>query len=162
VFAYLAVYTLLAVGSFAVVTVIGGEGDANHGLDAFRGMGRHRPLLAGAFTVLLLGQAGIPFTGGFVVKLGVLAAAVDNGSYLLAAVAMLAAAVAAFVYLRILVALYLEDDGSDGDGRAALPAAPAGPVFVSLVAAAGVLAVGLVPGPLLSLARDAVPVLVGG
>ena len=145
-----------------VITVIGGEGDANHGLDAYRGMGRRRPLLAGAFTVLLLGQAGIPFTGGFVVKLGVLASAVDNGSYLLAAVAMLAAAVAAFVYLRILVALYLEDDGSDGDGRAALPAAPAGPVFVSLVAAAGVLAVGLVPGPLLSLARDAVPVLVGG
>lgn len=162
VFAYLAVYTLLAVGSFAVITVIGGEGDANHSLDAYRGMGRRRPLLAGAFTVLLLGQAGIPFTGGFVVKLGVLASAVDNGSYLLAAVAMLAAAVAAFVYLRILVALYLEDDGSDGDGRAALPAAPAGPVFVSLVAAAGVLAVGLVPGPLLSLARDAVPVLVGG
>ena len=52
---------------------------------ALRGLG---PVLAGAFTVLLLGQAGVPFTGGFVAKLGVLAAAVDGRTYWVAMVAM--------------------------------------------------------------------------
>ena len=159
VLAYLAVYALLTVGSFGVVTVVGGTGDSSHGLDSYRGLGRRRPLLAGAFTVLLLGQAGIPFTGGFVVKLGVLAAAVDMGTYWLAGVAMLAAAVAAFVYLRVLVAMYLKEapTGSEVPG-----VVPVGALVVIIVSAATVLLAGLVPGPLLDLARDAVPVLVVG
>ena len=159
VLAYLAVYALLTVGSFGVVTVVGGTGDSSHGLDSYRGLGRRRPFLAGTFTVLLLGQAGIPFTGGFVVKLGVLAAAVDMGTYWLAGVAMLAAAVAAFVYLRVLVAMYLKEapTGSEVPG-----AVPVGALVVIIVSAATVLLAGLVPGPLLDLARDAVPVLVVG
>ncbi|MBL6926129.1 MAG: NADH-quinone oxidoreductase subunit N [Acidimicrobiia bacterium] len=159
VLAYLAVYAFLTVGSFAVVTVVSGTGDASHGLDAYRGMGRRQPALAGVFTVLLLGQAGIPFTGGFVVKLGVLAAAVDGGAYWLAGVAMLAAAVAAFVYLRLLVAMYLEEvpSGTETSG-----AVPLGALVVAVASAVIVLVVGLVPGPLLDLARDAVPVLVAG
>ena len=157
VLAYLAVYAFLAAGSFAVVTVVAGRGDADHDLGAYQGLGRSRPLLAAAFTILLLGQAGIPFTGGFVVKLGVLAAAVDSASYWLAAVAMLAAAVASFVYLRILVALYLEGEPDD-----AVQPAPAGAVVVAVVAAVVVLAVGLLPGPLLELTRSALPVLVAG
>ncbi|HJM26779.1 MAG: NADH-quinone oxidoreductase subunit N [Acidimicrobiales bacterium] len=159
VLAYLAVYALLTVGSFGVVTVVGGTGDSSHGLDSYRGLGRRRPFLAGTFTVLLLGQAGIPFTGGFVVKLGVLAAAVDMGTYWLAGVAMLAAAVAAFVYLRVLVAMYLKEapTGSEVPG-----VVPVGALVVIIVSAATVLLAGLVPGPLLDLARDAVPVLVVG
>jgi NADH-quinone oxidoreductase subunit N len=159
VLAYLAVYALLTVGSFAVVTVVGGTGDSAHGLDSYRGLGQRRPLLAGAFTILLLGQAGIPFTGGFVVKLGVLAAAVNTGAYWLAGVAMLAAAIAAFVYLRVLVAMYLEETPT---GSAAPAAIPVGALVVVVVSSAAVLLVGLIPGPLLDLARDAVPVLVAG
>ena len=94
-------------------------------------------------------------------KLGVLAAAVADQGYWAAGIAMLAAAAAAFVYLRILVSMYLED-ADVADGAAASPTAPAGARVVIAVACAGVLFIGLVPGPLLALARDAVPVLVGG
>jgi len=162
VYAYLVVYTLLATGSFAVLTVMGGPGDSAHSLDDYRGLVRRRPVLAGAFTVLLLGQAGVPFTGGFVAKLGVLAAAVEGRGYWVAGVAMLAAAIAAFVYLRILVAMYLEDAGDAGDaGDAEDAGVPLGARVVIGVACTGVLAIGIVPGPLMDLARDAVPVLVG-
>ena len=159
VYVYLFVYTLLATGSFAVITTVGGRGDAAHGLDAYRGLARRQPVLAGAFTVLLLGQAGIPFTGGFVAKLGVLAAVVEGRTYWVAMVAMAAAAVAAFVYLRILVAMYLEAPESDTADRTEVPA---GTRVVIGVACAGVLLIGLVPGFLLDIASDAVPVLVGG
>ena len=158
VLAYLGAYTLLACGSFAVVTVVGGAGDDRHGLDAYRGRGASRPWLAGAFAVLLLGQAGVPFTAGFVAKFGVIAAAAEGRSYALAGVAMLAASVAAFVYLRILVAMYL-DDGSDVPD---VDPVPWGPRIVIAVSVSLVLFLGVVPGPLVDLAKDAVPVLVGG
>ena len=158
VLAYLGAYTLLACGSFAVVTVVGGAGDDRHGLDAYRGLGASRPWLAGAFAVLLLGQAGVPFTAGFVAKFGVIAAAAEGRSYALAGVAMLAASVAAFVYLRILVAMYL-DDGSDAPD---VDPVPWGPRIVIAVSVSLVLFLGVVPGPLVDLAKDAVPVLVGG
>ena len=158
VLAYLGAYTLLACGSFAVVTVVGGAGDDRHGLDAYRGLGASRPWLAGAFAVLLLGQAGVPFTAGFVAKFGVIAAAAEGRSYALAGVAMLAASVAAFVYLRILVAMYL-DDGPDAPD---VDPVPWGPRIVIAVSVSLVLFLGVVPGPLVDLAKDAVPVLVGG
>ena len=92
-------------------------------------------------------------------KLGVLAAAVEGRTYWLAMVAMAAAAVAAFVYLRILVAMYLEDPGADSVDRSEVPT---GARVVVGVACLGVLVVGVAPGLLLDIAADAVPVLVGG
>ena len=83
---------------------------------------------------------------------------IRDSSYALAGVAMLAASVAAFVYLRILVAMYL-DDGSDA---AEVDPVPWGPRIVLAVSVALVLFLGVVPGPLVDLAKDAVPVLVGG
>ena len=159
VLVYLGVYTLLAVGSFAVLSAMGGVGDTGHRLEDYRGLARRQPLLAASFTVLLLGQAGIPFTGGFVAKLGVIAAAVNVGSYAVAAAAMLGAAIAAFVYLRLLVAMYLDDDQAADTHPVVVPV---GARMVIGLAAAGVLFVGLVPGPLVDLSRDAIPVLVGG
>jgi NADH-quinone oxidoreductase subunit N len=60
-------------------------------------------------TVLLLAQAGVPVTSGFVAKFGVIRAAVSVESYPLAIVAMVAAVVAAYLYLRIMVSMWLQD-----------------------------------------------------
>lgn len=113
---YLIAYSAMALGSFAVATVVSGRGDADHGLDAYRGLAKKHPALALMMAVLLFSQAGIPFTSGFMSKFRVLGAAVDGEAYVLAAVAMLAAVVAAFIYLRIIVAMFLSDD--EGDDRA--------------------------------------------
>ena len=90
---YLAAYAAMAVGSFAVITVVSGPGDEGTGIDSLRGLAARRPLLAVAFTVLLLSQAGIPFTAGFWAKFQVISAAVDARSFWLAVIAMLAAVV---------------------------------------------------------------------
>jgi len=104
---YLLAYTFLIVGSFAVVTLVSGSGDDRHGLDAYRGLAKRRPLLAVALTVFLLAQAGVPFTSGFLAKFYVILAAVESRSYALAVIAMLAAVVAAFFYLRLIVVMYM-------------------------------------------------------
>ena len=103
---YLFTYTFMVIGSFAVITVVGGRGDAAHDLERYRGLSRRAPWLALSFTVLLLGQAGIPFTTGFLAKLEVVSGAVSGGSTVLAVIAMVSAAIAAFFYLRVVFLMY--------------------------------------------------------
>jgi len=120
---YLFVYTFMVIGSFAVVTVVGGRGDTRHDLDRYRGLAARRPLLAGSLAVLLMAQAGIPFTTGFLAKLEVISAAVGARSTALAVVAMVSAAIAAFFYLRVILYMYssvpaLSPATASGEGRA--------------------------------------------
>jgi NADH-quinone oxidoreductase subunit N len=103
---YVFVYAFLVLGSFAVIGVVGRRGDRDHDLDAYRGLGRRQPALALAFAILLLAQAGAPFTTGFLAKLYVVQAAVGAHSYALAVVAMLSGAVAAAFYLRVVFLMY--------------------------------------------------------
>jgi NADH-quinone oxidoreductase subunit N len=70
---YLAIYAIQLVGAFAVVSVVSGADGAGSSIDEYRGLGRRSPLLAGSFTVILLGMGGLPVTSGFVAKFGVFA-----------------------------------------------------------------------------------------
>ena len=168
---YLAAYTFMILGSFAVATVVGGDGDQHHRIDDYRGLAARRPLLALCFTVLLLSQAGIPFTTGFVAKFNVISAVVSRGhapDYVLGVIAMLAAAIGVSFYLRIVLAMYQSPAGEseaeagvagDGGGVAVLAPARAG-VSVSQAAVIGVcvvftLALGIYPSPLVHLAERA-------
>ena len=103
---YLFTYTFLTIGSFAVITVMSHEGDTGHQITDYRGLARRQPVLALSFAVLLLGQAGVPFTTGFLAKFGVVGATVATHAYALAVIAMVSAAIAAFFYLRVAVTMY--------------------------------------------------------
>jgi len=111
---YLFTYAFMVIGSFAVITVIGGTGDTRHDLDNYRGLASRRPWLAGSLAVLLMAQAGIPFTTGFLAKLEVISASVGGRSTALAVVAMVSAAIAAFFYLRVILLMYSPSTTSDG------------------------------------------------
>ena len=114
---YLFTYTFIIAGTFAVVGLIQGQGEARNDLGAVRGLARRRPRLALALLVFLLAQAGVPFTSGFLAKFYVVEAAIQRGQYVLAVIAMLAAAVAAFFYLRVALLMYSsEPAGVAGDG----------------------------------------------
>ena len=147
---YLGVYAFLALGSFAVVTIIGYGADGRQSLDAYDGLAKRSPALAAAFTVLLLAQAGVPFTTGFWAKLEVIGASVEARSYWLAGIAMLGAVVAAFLYLRLVVRMYLTAPTEDGR-----PAVSRSAGFVVAVCAAVTVVFGILPGPLVELTNDA-------
>jgi NADH-quinone oxidoreductase subunit N len=153
---YLAAYTFMVAGSFGVVTVVSRVGDTGHSVDAYRGLARARPALALVFTVFLLAQAGVPLTSGFFAKFYVITAAVEAGSEWLGVVAMLSAVIAAYVYLRIVVAMYF----ADGEDERARPVVP----FAATVALGAALVVTVVagfwPGSISDLANDAIPALV--
>ncbi len=151
---YLFTYAIIVIGTFAVVALVARRGDRDTDLDAFRGLSRARPWLAVALTVFLLAQAGVPFTTGFIAKFGVIEAAVDEGSYTLAVVAMVASVVAAFLYLRIMVSAWIADVPEDGEATK-----PVGlPVVTGLAitaAAVFTVVVGIIPGWLVDAAQSA-------
>jgi NADH-quinone oxidoreductase subunit N len=110
---YLVLYSVLTIGSFAVVALVARHAGGDTSLDAFLGLAKRRPLLAVGLTVFLLAQAGVPLTSGFVAKWGVIQAAVEEESYAIAIIAMLAAVIAAFLYLRIMVNTWLREGPAD-------------------------------------------------
>ena len=145
---YLLLYSVLTIGSFAVVSLVARANGGDTSLDAFKGFATRRPAVALALTVFLLAQAGVPLTSGFVAKWGVIQAAVEEESYAIAIIAMVAAVVAAFLYLRIMVSMWLESGAAD-DVREPLPAYTAVAVFL---AAAFTVAIGVWPNWLLDAA----------
>jgi NADH-quinone oxidoreductase subunit N len=119
---YLFAYMLMTIGSFAIVTLLGRAGDGDHDLSRYRGLAGRQPLLALAFAVLLLAQAGAPFTTGLWAKVEVVFADIDVGGapyVVLAAIAMLSAVVAAYFYLRVAVLMYAGGGLGEPEGAAA-------------------------------------------
>jgi NADH-quinone oxidoreductase subunit N len=147
---YVMTYVPVVVATFAVVTLVGGLGDENHSIEKYRGLARRQPWLGGALAVLLLSQLGAPLTTGFYAKFTVLAAVVDAGSSTLAVIALLAAAIAAFFYLRWVMTLYADDD-LEGT-RIVVPPLTG---FVIAVGVAATLVFGVWPGPIAALAQHA-------
>ena len=86
----------------------------------FAGLGRREPLLGVLMTLFLLSLTGIPPTAGFFAKAFVILAAVEAGGPLsvLAVIAVLNAAVAAFYYLRVVVYMYMRDPAERRPGAA--------------------------------------------
>ena len=156
---YLGTYALMATGAFAVVMVIARRGDDRHSLPDYRGLARSQPLLAGLLTLFLLAQAGVPLTGGFVAKLSVFSAAVDVGQYWLALIGMLSAVIGAFVYLRIVLAMYAPPE-EFGEPDPDPVRVDTGTRIALAVAAAAVVFLGVAPGLVLDYARDATQLVV--
>jgi NADH-quinone oxidoreductase subunit N len=121
---YLFTYTFMVIGTFAIISVLQGRGELRNDLSAVRGLAARNPWLAGAMLVLLLGQAGMPLTSGFLGKWVVISAVLAKGQYALGLIGMLGAAIAAFFYLRVALFMYMGPDGravagtggADGEG----------------------------------------------
>ena len=160
---YLITYAFMVLGSFTIVSIVGRLSGGKTNLQDFEGLASRRPILAAVFTVFLLGQAGIPLTTGFFAKFYVIEAAIEARSFGLAVTAMVTAVIAAFLYLKILVRMWL-DDNEESDrmsmrqARANIPI-PFQVGFVLLVSGGFTLFFGIWPEPIVELVREALPIL---
>ena len=146
---YLVAYGFSTIAAFAIVSLVrDGGSEATH-LSQWAGLGKNHPVVAGAFAFLLLAFAGIPLTSGFTAKFAVFSAAVGHGATVLAVIGVLSSAIAAFVYVRIIVLMYFSEPAGDSV-RAVSPS-----MVTTLAVSIGVLAtfvLGVAPSPLLDLA----------
>ncbi|MDX3098619.1 NADH-quinone oxidoreductase subunit NuoN [Streptomyces sp. ME01-24h] len=111
---YLAAYSFVTLGAFAVVTLVrDAGGEATH-LSRWAGLGRRSPLVAAVFAVFLLAFAGIPLTSGFAGKFAVFSAAAQGGAVPLVIVGVISSAIAAFFYIRVIVLMFFSEPKADG------------------------------------------------
>jgi len=149
---YLLAYGLTTIGVFAVLTLVrDGDGEATH-LSKWAGLGRRSPLTAAVMALFLLALAGIPLTSGFTGKFAVFRAAIDDGAWPLVVVALLASAVAAFFYLRVIVLMYFSEPAADGP-TVGVPGLPT--TLVLAVTVTATVGLGVIPGAVLDLAEQA-------
>jgi NADH-quinone oxidoreductase subunit N len=140
---YGAAYTFMNMGAFAVVTALQRRPGVTSQITTFAGLGRRDPWLGALMALFLLSLTGIPPLAGFWAKAYVILAAIQAGGWLtvLAVLAMVNAAAAAFYYLRVVVYMYMREPTDE-----TVPSAPS-PLFrVGLaIAGIGTLIFGLFP-----------------
>jgi proton-translocating NADH-quinone oxidoreductase chain N len=149
---YLAAYGFATVGAFAIVTLVRDQaGEAAH-LSRWAGLGKRSPLIAGVFALFLIAFAGIPLTSGFTGKFAVFRAAISGGALPLVIVGVIASAILAFPYVRVIVLMFFSEPAADGPDVLRPSAFTGAAVAVGAVAT---LVLGIVPQPLLNLANHA-------
>lgn len=101
---YLLIYALMNIGAFGVIALL--EWDERAGsvqtLASLAGVGQRHPVLGVAMGIFMFSLAGFPPLGGFFGKVAVFAPAIDAGLTWLVVIGVLASAVSAVYYLRIL------------------------------------------------------------
>jgi NADH-quinone oxidoreductase subunit N len=148
---YLLVYAVITLGAFATVIASAPGGRERLAIAEWTGLGQRHPVFAGLMTLFLLSLAGIPPTAGFMAKFFVFSGAVDAGETGLVVVGVLTSAIAAFFYLRVIVAMWLQEPAPGQLGLGPSPALSAG----LAIACAATIGLGVWPQGLIELARHA-------
>jgi NADH-quinone oxidoreductase subunit N len=146
---YLASYALMNIGAFAVISYVAGRHEQHVRIEDLAGLGRREPALAALLSVFVFSLIGVPLTGGFFAKFYVFQAALNAHMVWLTVIGLINSAIAAYYYLKIIVAVYIREPA---EGTAQL-APPSASLRVAVWASAlGTLVLGIFPSTLLSFA----------
>jgi NADH-quinone oxidoreductase subunit N len=150
---YLFAYGFSTLGAFAVVSVVrDANGVEETDMARWAGLGRRYPLVGVVFSLFLLAFAGIPLTSGFVSKFAVFKAAGQGGAIPLVVVGVIASAIAAYFYVRVIVLMFFTDPPEDAP-EVITPSSLS--VATITLTAAITFALGALPQPLLDLVDHA-------
>lgn len=139
---YLLAYAVMNVGAFAVVTLIARSGDRRTEVEDYNGIGFRSPVLAFALSLFLLSLLGMPLTAGFMGKIMVFSAALNQGYIWLVVIGVLNTAVSAYYYLRLIIVMFFRERTSPWEA----PRVRASLVLALVITIAGVLYLGIFPG----------------
>ncbi|HEX3174675.1 MAG TPA: NADH-quinone oxidoreductase subunit N [Solirubrobacterales bacterium] len=164
---YLAGYALMNMAAFAAIVARERETGWGDSIEAIRGLGRERPLLAWPLTISMLALAGLPATVGFIGKLYLIEALVEGDYTWLAVFIAVGTMISLAYYLRVVAAMWMRPGGEVSATPAIAGASPeADPidpdagrriylVGPALLAAAGAVFFGVIPQPLVEFAQQA-------
>ena len=110
---YLFAYGLTTIAAFGIITLVRDSSGEVTDLNRWIGIGKKSPLVAAAFSFILLSFAGIPLTSGFIGKFAIFSAAYKSGNISLVVVGVLSSAIAAFFYIRVIIMMFFTNPVND-------------------------------------------------
>jgi len=110
---YLFSYGFTTIAAFGIISLVRDSTGEVSDLNRWVGLGKKSPLVAAVFSFLLLGFAGIPLTSGFIGKFAIFSAAYQSANISLVVVGVLASAIAAFFYIRVIIMMFFTDPVND-------------------------------------------------
>jgi NADH-quinone oxidoreductase subunit N len=156
---YVISYVVTTLASFGVLLLLAREGFESEEIADFAGLNQRSPLYAGIMAVCMFSLAGIPPLVGFYAKLSVLQALIASGQssdLALAVFAVLMSLIGAFYYLRLVKVMYF-----DNPITASTVVAPNDVRVVLCINGALVLALGVLPGGLMTLCAHSILQMLG-
>jgi NADH-quinone oxidoreductase subunit N len=104
---YLVIYGIMNAGAFGVLGILKSKGEEAETYDDIAGLARRHPALAAVMAVCVFALAGLPPIIGFWGKLYLVGAAISAGYIWLVVLLVIASAIGAVYYLRIIGACFL-------------------------------------------------------
>ena len=155
---YLTGYLFTVLAGFLVITLVLRHLETED-ISGLSGLGQRSPLLAGTMTLAMVSLAGLPPLAGFFGKFLLLKSVIDlgpgnHGYYCLAFTALVGVVISIYYYFRVVNVIYWGESNDKSPVPMSWPARLA--IYVCIV---GMLWLGLVPGGLLTLARDGAGIL---
>ena len=150
---YLGAYAVTNLAAFFAIIAISSRTGSDM-ISSFAGMGRRAPVLAIILAFSMVSLLGIPPTAGFMGKLYLFSAAMKSDLAWLVVVGVVNSAVSAYYYVRVIRVMYLAP--SEAEERIPVAIAPQAALYIT---ALGILALGIFPDPLITVAEKAVAVL---
>src|SRR5258705_3870679 len=138
---YLLTYAVMNLGAFAVVQLIARASDRRTEVEDYNGIGFQSPWLAFCLSLFLLSLLGMPLTAGFIGKVMVFRAALDQGYYVLVVIGVLNTAISAYYYLRLIIVMFFRERTTAWNA----PQVPASIRLALVITILGVLYLGLFP-----------------
>ncbi|HEX8140162.1 MAG TPA: NADH-quinone oxidoreductase subunit N [Pyrinomonadaceae bacterium] len=139
---YMLTYAVMNLGAFAVVTLIARSGDRRTEVEDYSGIGFRAPALAFTLSLFLLSLLGMPLTAGFMGKVMVFRAALNERYYWLVVIAVLNTAVSAYYYLRLIIVMFFRERTTEWNA----PRVPGAVLAALIITVLGVFYLGLFPG----------------
>src|SRR5688500_19867491 len=139
---YLLTYAVMNIGAFAVVQLIARSGDRRTSMEDYSGIGFQSPVLAFSLSLFMLSLLGMPLTAGFMGKIMVFGAAIDQRMYPLVVIGVLNTAISAYYYLRLIIIMFFGDRTTAWSA----PRIPASIALALIIPVAGVLYLRILPG----------------
>jgi NADH-quinone oxidoreductase subunit N len=106
---YMAIYLIITIGVFAALLSIRTEAGAVESIADMAGLAQKRPFVAAIMAVMMFALIGLPPLAGFFAKWHVFLAAIEANLFVLAVIGVLASAVSAFYYLRVVKVMYFDE-----------------------------------------------------
>jgi NADH-quinone oxidoreductase subunit N len=110
---YLMAYGLTTLAAFGIIGLVRDSSGEVTDLNRWIGLGKKSPVVGAVFAFLLLSFAGIPLTSGFIGKFAIFSAAYQSGNIALVVTGVLASAIAAFFYIRVIIMIFFTDPVND-------------------------------------------------